>query len=85
MRSTTLRAMKQIVRGRVEETLNALLEAESDRLVGAGRYERTEARQDTRAGSYNRELHTTAGEVSPNVPKLRLGASPAATQLSRRR
>jgi transposase-like protein len=37
----------------------------------AGRYERTEARQDTRAGSYKRKLHTTAGEVSLQVPKLR--------------
>ncbi|MDJ0947142.1 MAG: IS256 family transposase [Kiloniellales bacterium] len=63
--------LKHVVRGSVEETLNALLEAEADRLVGAGRYERTEARQDTRAGSYDRKLHTTAGEVTLKVPKLR--------------
>jgi transposase-like protein len=63
--------LKHIVRGSVEETLNALLEAEADRLVGAGRYERTEARRDTRAGSYERKLHTTAGEVRLKVPKLR--------------
>ena len=63
--------LKHIVRGSVEETLNALLEAEADRLIGAGRYERTEARRDTRAGSYERKLHTTAGEVKLNVPKLR--------------
>jgi hypothetical protein len=30
-----------IVRGTVEETLNAMLEAEADRLCNAGRYERT--------------------------------------------
>ena len=30
----------QIVRGTVEETLNAMLEAEADRLCNAGRYER---------------------------------------------
>ncbi len=63
--------LKHIVRGSVEETLNALLEAEADRLAGAGRYERTEARRDTRAGSYERKLHTTAGEVKLKVPKLR--------------
>ncbi len=63
--------LKHVVRGSVEETLNALLEAEADRLVGAARYERTEARQDTRAGSYDRKLHTTAGEVTLKVPKLR--------------
>ena len=63
--------LKHIVRGSVEETLNALLDAEADRLVGAGRYERTQARRDTRAGSYERKLHTTAGEVKLKVPKLR--------------
>ncbi len=63
--------LKHIVRGSVEETLNALLDAEADRLCRAGRYERTEARQDTRAGSYDRKLHTTAGEVRLKVPKLR--------------
>ncbi len=61
----------KIVRGSVEETLNALLDAEADRLCKAERYERTEARQDTRAGSYDRKLQTRAGEVSLKVPKLR--------------
>ena len=61
----------KIVRGSVEETLNALLDAEADRLCRAERYERTEARQDTRAGSYERKLQTRAGEVSLKVPKLR--------------
>ena len=43
----------EMVRGTVEETLNAMLDAEADQLCGAGRYERSEARQDTRAGSYS--------------------------------
>jgi len=38
--------------GTVEETLNALLDAEADRLCGAGRYERRQSRQDTRAGDF---------------------------------
>lgn len=53
----------RIVRGTVEETLNAMLEAEADRLCNAGRYERTEARRDYRSGSYDRKLQTKAGEV----------------------
>lgn len=61
----------QMVRGTVEEALNAMLDAEADRLCGAGRYERTEARKDTRAGSYERKLDTRAGEVTLKVPKLR--------------
>jgi len=63
--------LSEIVRGTVEETLNNLLDAEADRLCQAKRYERTEARRDTRAGSYERKLHTQAGEVSLKVPKLR--------------
>jgi putative transposase len=60
-----------MVRGTVEETLNAMLDAEADRLCGAARYERSEQRQDTRAGSYERTLETRAGEVTLKVPKLR--------------
>src|SRR5256714_13618021 len=61
----------ELVRGTVEETLNAMLDAEADRLCGAGRYERSQARQDTRAGSYDRTLQTSAGEVNLKIPKLR--------------
>ena len=55
----------------VEETLNALLDAEADKLCGARRYERSPDRVDTRAGHYERQLHTKAGEVTLQVPKLR--------------
>jgi transposase-like protein len=61
----------EIVRGTVQETLNALLDEEADRLCNAKRYERSEARKDTRAGYYPRALHTKAGEVELKVPKLR--------------
>ncbi len=61
----------RIVRGTVEETLNALLDAEADRVAGAARYERSPDRKDTRAGSYPRKLQTRAGEVSLKVPRLR--------------
>ena len=63
--------LDRVVRGSVEETLNALLDAEADRLCNARRYERSEARRDTRAGHYERKLHTKAGEVRLKVPKLR--------------
>ena len=63
--------LDRVVRGTVEETLNTLLDAEADRLCNAQRYERTEARRDTRAGHYERNLETKAGEVTLKVPKLR--------------
>jgi transposase-like protein len=60
-----------MVRGTVEETLNTMLDAEADQLCGVGRCERSEARRDTRAGSYERTLQTSVGEVNLKVPKLR--------------
>ncbi len=53
--------LDRVVRGTVEDTLNALLDAEADRLCNAQRYERNEARRDTRAGHYERKLQTKAG------------------------
>jgi transposase-like protein len=63
--------LDRVVRGTVEETLNALLDAEAERLCNAGKYERTEERRDYRSGHYERQLHTKAGEVTLQVPKLR--------------
>jgi len=63
--------LSEMVRHSVEETLNQMLEAEADRLCNAEKYQRNEARRDTRAGFYQRKLHTKAGEVTLNMPKLR--------------
>ena len=48
--------LRSVVRGSVEETLNALLEAEAEQLCKAQRYERTEARRDTRRGAIGANL-----------------------------
>ena len=61
----------ELVRGTVEETLNAMLDAEADALCKAQRYERSPERTDYRAGSYDRRFHTKAGEVTLKMPKLR--------------
>ena len=63
--------LDRVVRGSVEETLNALLDAEADRLCNAQRYERSTARRDMRAGHNERKLQTKAGEVRLRIPKLR--------------
>ena len=65
------RHIDKVIRGTIEDTLNALLDAEADRLCQAGRYERTETRKDTRAGHYTRKLDTKGGQVQLKVPKLR--------------
>lgn len=61
----------EVVRSSVEETLNALLDAEADQICRAQRYERSPERVDGRAGHYDRKLETKAGEVKLHVPKLR--------------
>ena len=61
----------EVVRASVEETLNAMLDAEADELCGAKKFERSPDRVDTRAGFYERTLQTKAGEVKLKVPKLR--------------
>jgi len=63
--------LDRLVQGMAEETLNALLDAEADRLCNAQRYERREARRDHRAGHYGRRLQTKASEVQLKVPELR--------------
>ena len=60
-----------VVRSSVEETLNALLQAEADQICKAGRYVRSPERVDTRAGHYERKLETKAGAVVLKMPKLR--------------
>jgi len=62
--------LRRAVRGSVEETLNAMLDAEAERLCNAGRYERTEARRDTRAGSYSRKLQTQATVIKNRGQKV---------------
>ena len=72
----------EVVRDSVEATLNGLLDAEADQLCQAKRYERTPERADTRAGHYQRQLHTKAGQVTLRVPRLR--SLPFETQIIER-
>lgn len=61
----------QMVRSTVEDTLNAMLDAEADQLCNAQKYERSDKRANGRAGHYQRNFHTKAGDVQLNIPKLR--------------
>ena len=63
--------LSEMVRSSVEDTLNAMLDAEADQLCQARKYERTTQRANSRAGHYKRKLHTTSGQVELKVPKLR--------------
>ena len=63
--------LKDLVKNSVEETLNAMLDAEADKLVNAERYARDEQRHGYRAGHYDRSFTTTSGEVNLRMPKLK--------------
>lgn len=63
--------LKDLVRNSVEEALNAMLDAEADRLINAERYARDEERQGYRSGHYERTFTTTSGDVKLKMPKLK--------------
>ncbi len=63
--------LKDLVRTSVEDTLNAMLDAEADRLVNAERYARDEERKGYRSGHYARSFTTSSGEVNLRMPKLK--------------
>jgi hypothetical protein len=58
-----------VVRGTVEETLQALLEADADALCGARRYERSVGRLDTRAGHYERRIEELTHRLEQELPR----------------
>lgn len=66
------------VRGAVRTTIQAVLEEELERLVGAGPYERSDQRVDVRNGHYPRRIVTTSGEVLVRVGRTRDGGAATA-------
>ena len=63
-----------IIRKGVELVLQALIETEATEVIGADRYERSDARTNQRNGSRDRLLSTKAGDVELKIPKLRRGS-----------
>ena len=60
-----------LVRVKVEQTINAMLDAEADEIAYAARYERKTDRRAFRAGHYERTLTAKAGKLSLKAPKLK--------------
>jgi putative transposase len=75
------------IRGAVQATIQVVLDEELERLIGAGRYERSDQRVDVRNGRYERHVVTTAGEVAVHVGRTRGGGAATAPlgRYSRRR
>jgi putative transposase len=62
-----------VIRKGVELVLQALIDAEATEVIGAERYERSDARTNWRNGNRDRLLATKAGDVDLKIPKLRHG------------
>ena len=63
-----------LIRESVRLVMQELIETEASERIGAGRYERTEARVTDRNGSRPRLVATQAGDVELRIPKLRRGS-----------
>jgi putative transposase len=64
----------ELIRESVRMVMQELIEAEATEKIGAGRYERTDARTTDRNGARARLLATQAGDVELRIPKLRKGS-----------
>lgn len=60
-----------LIRESVRMVMQELIETEATEQIGAGRYERTEARTTERNGVRPRLVATEAGDVPLRIPKLR--------------
>ena len=68
MFETKLDAM---VRDKVEQIVNAMLDEEADLIANAARYERSDGRKAYRAGHYARRFTVKAGRLALRIPKLK--------------
>lgn len=64
----------QMFRMMMAAMLQELVNAEAGAQLGAGRYERTEARTSVRNGTRPKTVSTTSGDVAVKIPKLRSGS-----------
>src|SRR5215210_6694945 len=63
-----------LIRDAVQLVLQELIETEAVEVIGADRYERSEARVTDRNGHRPRLLATQAGDIELRIPKLRKGS-----------
>ena len=63
-----------LIRESVRMVMQELIETEATERIGAGRYERSEARVTDRNGARERLLATQAGDLELRIPKLRKGS-----------
>jgi transposase-like protein len=67
-------AAEERIRLAAETVCQALIDAEATAVIGAGPWERSDARTAQRNGSRPRVLTTTAGDLELRIPRLRSGS-----------
>jgi putative transposase len=77
MKGTSAAAGEQappdLVRAMLAQVMQAAIQAEFDRFIGAGPWQRTGERRGWRNGSKGRRLHTRVGTIELRIPKDREG------------
>jgi putative transposase len=66
-------APPDLVRAMLAQVMQAAIQAEFDRFIGAGPWQRTGERRGWRNGSKGRRLHTRVGTIELRIPKDREG------------
>jgi transposase-like protein len=74
LRNTLMELEPDFLRTMIEVMTRALMEMEVSEQIGAGRYERSESRQEHRNGYRDRVWETRVGEIPLQIPKLRKGS-----------
>ena len=64
----------QFLRALLERALQDLTDLEASATIGAGKYERSSERTNSRNGTRDREFDTRAGTLQLQIPKLRTGS-----------
>ncbi|APT93369.1 hypothetical protein CPHO_11265 [Corynebacterium phocae] len=65
---------KDIIRLTLQATFQDLINEESKEFIGAGTYERSEGRTNSRNGTRPRTLKTKGGDLELAIPKMRKGS-----------
>ncbi len=68
------RGGEDLLKDLAEAVLQKLMEFDIENRVGAGRYERSDARTTQRNGYRERDLETRLGTLELKIPKLRKGS-----------
>jgi len=64
----------QVMRMMLSAMLQALVDAEATNQIGAGPYERSDARTTQRNGTRDKTVSTSSGDLTVKIPKLRTGS-----------